>query len=468
MTRAKAFLILLVLWAAIYLPGLGSTELKGEEGRRILPAVEMLNSGNWLVPYVGGKPFLRKPPLMNWLIALSFKATGLRNEWTARLPSALAVLAMGAAMIALSGAGWMKAETALAAALMAMTSFGLLAKARFAGAEIEGVYAPLFGIAITCWLAGRARGMSPWFVWLVPAIFLGLGALAKGPLHLLFYYGIVVAVLWRKKKLRALLQPAHFASLALIGAIFAAWAIPYFQTEAASRASEVWKNQMVNRVTANQLVWKDYALNLPRGLADLLPWVLFAPLALGRRKAKGEKRKDEDGALHSLLPLASASAALFIILLLIPGILPRYVLPLDIPLALVFAAVIEPTRFAKWPLRIAVALGVLSIGYAVFVVPLIVRRDSLRPLAASIDAAVPPGAMLTLCDPGYQPAIFYLRTPYRYAPTLDDLEPGAACVLARGSARKDLAHKRSELAVTQTFRAKDGTEFLLLQPRAAR
>ena len=57
MTRLKAFAILLALWAAIYLPGLGSTEIKGEEGRRILPAVTMLDSGNWLVPHVGGRPF---------------------------------------------------------------------------------------------------------------------------------------------------------------------------------------------------------------------------------------------------------------------------------------------------------------------------------------------------------------------------------------------------------------------------
>src|SRR5215210_6156688 len=95
MTRTQALLFITAVWAAIYLPGLGSPEIKGEEGRRILPALTMLDTGNWLVPYVGGKPFLRKPPLMNWAIAASFKLTGVRNEWTARLPSALAVLALG-------------------------------------------------------------------------------------------------------------------------------------------------------------------------------------------------------------------------------------------------------------------------------------------------------------------------------------------------------------------------------------
>ena len=72
-----------LLWAAIYLPGLGSTEIKGEEGRRILPAVTMLDEGDWLVPQVGGKPFLRKPPLVNWMIAGSFKMLNRRDEWAA-------------------------------------------------------------------------------------------------------------------------------------------------------------------------------------------------------------------------------------------------------------------------------------------------------------------------------------------------------------------------------------------------
>src|SRR5262245_29401826 len=103
MSRLTALLVFVVLWAAIYLPGLGSTELKGEEGRRIMAGVRVFGTGNWLVPYLGSEPYLRKPPLINWVIAGSFKLTGVRNEWTARLPSALAVLAMGATMIGVAG-----------------------------------------------------------------------------------------------------------------------------------------------------------------------------------------------------------------------------------------------------------------------------------------------------------------------------------------------------------------------------
>src|SRR5438105_902977 len=92
--------IVLLVWAAIYLPGLGSLEIKGEEGRRILPAVTMLQTGNYLVPHVGSEPYFRKPPLVNWIVAASFKLTGVRSEWTARLPSALAILAVALTFVA--------------------------------------------------------------------------------------------------------------------------------------------------------------------------------------------------------------------------------------------------------------------------------------------------------------------------------------------------------------------------------
>ena len=102
MSRVASLSIVLLCWAAIYLPGLGSLEIKGEEGRRILPAVTMIETGNYLVPQVGSEPYYRKPPLVNWLVAASFKLTGVRNEWTARLPSALCVLAVALAFLTIA------------------------------------------------------------------------------------------------------------------------------------------------------------------------------------------------------------------------------------------------------------------------------------------------------------------------------------------------------------------------------
>ena len=94
MSRPTACLILIVIWALIYLTNLGSSELRSEEGHRVLPAVQMLDSGNYVVPYIAARPYLNKPPLINWIVAASFKLSGVRNEWTARLPSTLFILAV--------------------------------------------------------------------------------------------------------------------------------------------------------------------------------------------------------------------------------------------------------------------------------------------------------------------------------------------------------------------------------------
>ena len=128
-SRLTSGLSVLLIWAAIYLPGLGSLEIKGEEGRRILPAVTMLETGNYIVPQVGSEPYFRKPPLINWLVAASFKITGRRDEWSARIPSALAVLAVALAFVCVAR-GALGSTGALIAAVAWLSNLGLLEKRR--------------------------------------------------------------------------------------------------------------------------------------------------------------------------------------------------------------------------------------------------------------------------------------------------------------------------------------------------
>src|ERR1041385_5666364 len=127
MSRAASFCLVFACWTAIYLPGLGSLEIKGEEGRRILPAVTMIETGNYLVPQVGSEPYYRKPPLVNWLGGASFQLTGLRHEWTARLPSVFCVLAVALAFITVAR-GSLGANGSLIAALIWMVNFGMIEK----------------------------------------------------------------------------------------------------------------------------------------------------------------------------------------------------------------------------------------------------------------------------------------------------------------------------------------------------
>lgn len=54
-------------------------------------AQNMMRSGDWVTPYVDGVRFLDKPPMMFWLMAISYRVLGV-SEFAARLPSVLAIL----------------------------------------------------------------------------------------------------------------------------------------------------------------------------------------------------------------------------------------------------------------------------------------------------------------------------------------------------------------------------------------
>ena len=52
-------------------------------------ALEMLDSGQWLVPTIGHEPWLEKPPLVHWSVAAVAAVCGVMNEALARFPSCI-------------------------------------------------------------------------------------------------------------------------------------------------------------------------------------------------------------------------------------------------------------------------------------------------------------------------------------------------------------------------------------------
>src|SRR5690349_1109083 len=60
-----------------------------DEGRYAEIAREMTVTGDWMTPRLNGLKYFEKPPLQYWLTAATFKVFGI-DEWTARLPGALA------------------------------------------------------------------------------------------------------------------------------------------------------------------------------------------------------------------------------------------------------------------------------------------------------------------------------------------------------------------------------------------
>lgn len=436
MSRATNLLLVVVCWTAIYLPGLGSLEIKGEEGRRILPAVTMLETGNWLVPQVGSEPYFRKPPLVNWLVAASFKITGCRNEWTARLPSALCVLAVALVFITVARAS-LGANGSLIAALIWMVNFGMIEKGRLI--EIEALYVSLFGLGVVCWLSWCQQRRSPWLTWLGPSVFLGLALLAKGPVHLLFFYSVVVAVLFRRGEMRKFWHPAHFVGMLIAAGIFAAWALPYWQAERGVNLAQMWSAQLTGRLGGNDFKLGNWLLNIPRGLAYFLPWTLLLPLV---RAAEFPTPRE----LNLSRGLIWGCAVPFLVVNLLPGGLPRYSMPALVPAAWLVAMTLTTSQIrlpAWWPaprlfrperrLRLviltAVAAGIALCLHAVAVVPLLQQRSKVRPIAAQIDALVPESEPLYAVDPDYQPFLFYIKARLVYVSSVDELPLAARYLL---------------------------------------
>ena len=89
---AREVWLLVLLVGLIYFSRLTTLTLRGEEPRRAMVAYEMLKNGDWLVPKMQGEPWLSRPPLHNWVIALVALATGDVDPIAIRLPSVLATL----------------------------------------------------------------------------------------------------------------------------------------------------------------------------------------------------------------------------------------------------------------------------------------------------------------------------------------------------------------------------------------
>ena len=466
--RGTACLLLISVWALIYLPALGSIELRGEEGRRILPAISMLENGQWLVPKVGGEFYYKKPPLIQWLIASSFEITGVRSDFTARLPSALAVLVFGLILIGLPLA-WLPLNGRFVAALIFLTNLGLVTKGRLI--EIEALLISLTGITAIVWLHLFARGASPVVLWGTVGLLTGAGLLLKGPIILLFLYGLVLPVAIVTGRGRELRRPGPWLGLALAAAVFLVWVLLAMREAPPEAMAKTWFSEISEQASASDgMNLGHWLVKLVKTLGNFMPWLLLLPL-LWMPSAKSAIAPPWwnlfRGCRWSL-------AACFCLVFFVPGSMPRYSMPV-IPLAslllgwvlstqtpgllaarawrwlllgiatlaalaaivgwfrlspsswaiLLFAALsataafigLQRSVFQIWP-RLAWMTGwVTGLGmllYALYGVPLAREQESRRPTAETLNQAIPAGEKLYVYRAQSLPMLFYLRRPFAF------------------------------------------------------
>jgi 4-amino-4-deoxy-L-arabinose transferase-like glycosyltransferase len=116
---------LILLWLLIFLPTLGKLPLIRSEAMYAQIPLEMLQSGDWLIPRLNGARYLDKPPLLYWINLTAFQLGGV-SEDTVRLATfiiglgeVLATLVLGALLFSRL-TGWL-------GALILLTSIGFFA-----------------------------------------------------------------------------------------------------------------------------------------------------------------------------------------------------------------------------------------------------------------------------------------------------------------------------------------------------
>ena len=169
--------LVLVVACVCVLPALGaSARLSTHEALVAQGAREMLRTGDWLVPRVGGRPWLEKPPLSHWMVAGVGALLGRIDAFVARFPSACAALWI-AACVYLLAARWHGRALGTIAGLCQATSLWLVSRGRLADCDV--VLAALVTSALVCF--DRIQGGDTRRRWVLAFdVLLGAMSLCKG------------------------------------------------------------------------------------------------------------------------------------------------------------------------------------------------------------------------------------------------------------------------------------------------
>lgn len=314
--------LLLAIVCVIYLTRLAAPNLRGEETRRGRVAVEMIQTGDWIVPRQQGQLFLSRPPLQNWLIGLCGLVRG-EVDWLAiRLPSALATILL-AGLIYSYARGCLSPAGSLVAGLSFATMIQVIELGRLG--ETEALFALAVGSSLLVWHWGWTRGQSPLVTWCLSYALVAGGMLLKGPQGPVFFAGPVGLYLIATRRWRDLFTWSHAAGIALFFALWNAWQLPYYLAAGSEATWNIYGHDVALRFADRSSVTllKHLAVYPLEIFVCLLPW---SPLLLVCIRGSfwnwlGQKRPYVIFLLCSLV--ATFPAVWFV-----PGARSRYYLPL--------------------------------------------------------------------------------------------------------------------------------------------
>ena len=279
-------LVLIALWAIIYMAGLSRPALLDDADTvHAEAAKEMLQRHDWVTLYVNGVRYLEKAPLMYWGVATSYKLFGI-SEWSTRFPLMLGVLAM---ILSTYGLGrWaLGSEGGFDSGLVLATALGPFLFTRFL---IPDVAVGLW-LTLTFWfflVSLEQAKPARWTCWGMAAM-CALNVLTKGLIGLVFPIGAIGLYLLLTGNLRHLLKLRLVSSALVFLAIAAPWHIlaALRNPPQGNVRGFLWfyfVNEHINRFL-NTRVPRDYdkvplVLFWALLVLWLIPWTAFLPQSL--------------------------------------------------------------------------------------------------------------------------------------------------------------------------------------------
>jgi len=327
--------LLLVLMAFAFQGSRGIWE--PDEGRYTAAGLNMLESGDWLVPTIDGEhPHLTKPPITYWAIASSVGLLG-RNEWAARLPAALAFVGTGLLVFGI-GVRLCRAKPWLPPVVWSLSLAPLI------GGNIVSTDALLVffeTLAMYAFVEAWSREGSDRRRWVLAMwVAWGLAFMTKGPPGLLPLGAMVAFLVFHdRSRLRGLFPPAGLLLFALVAFTWFALVVHQQPDRLGYFLGYEVYDRVFTSVHGRNAEWYGgLEIYLPVLLAGSLPWWPLAlaasdgPRAAWRRLGDGVRARDRDLLLllyWFVLPLA--------VFFLARSRLYLYILPLFVPLALLLA-----------------------------------------------------------------------------------------------------------------------------------
>ncbi|MEX0937882.1 MAG: glycosyltransferase family 39 protein [Pirellulales bacterium] len=264
--------LLSLLVVAIYFSRMTLLPACGEESRWAHGAVQMLETGDWIVPRQQRQVFVDRPPMASWTMAAVALVRGEVDLVAIRLPSALAML--GTTLIV-----YFYARTFLTwfGALAAGAMFATLGQVLQLGqlGENEALFTMLVSGSLLAWHAGYAAGRSSGVTWSAGYALAALAALQKGPQAPVYFVAVTGAYLLLRRDWRWLLGWGQWIGASCFVLVIAAWEIPFWRATNLADAVGIWTRSAAFRVNKGSLL--EHMATFPlETFACLLPWSALA------------------------------------------------------------------------------------------------------------------------------------------------------------------------------------------------